>query len=525
MKEKVKNYFNNPVPPTRDERLEATDAFHGCSCDLLNCSKSCCLKNANRDFWQSSSSCQMGLSVTMSASVENSVIIMHGPVGCGHQLHNTTWSSNSGKAARNLPVKPVNWISTNLTTSEIVTGGEKKLREAIEYADRVFRPENIFVLSTCAPNIIGDDVEKIVCEEEKIVSAQVAAIHCPGFRSRYVSSAYDAFYHSLINHIKFEPIEYKDYTPLNPADSSQAVSALGYQYKKSHNVNLMSLESAGAPDEQELTRLLNALDLNVNVMAEYSNADKIRFFSEAALNVSLCWMHDDYIVRYMKEKYGIPYHMGMPLGLKHTRKWLTDIGEHFGIQEQASRLADYEEKLVLEAIAPFKEKLKGKKILVTGGSVRSAIEASLLGNDLGMEVLGVVGLLYDSNVEPAFEGLAKEQPDVPVAVSDQPYEYVNQIKKLKPDIVLAHAGYLQESSKLGVPTIPEFDVGGSYFGYNGVFQIAKKIVFALENSDYVKHISKYVNFPYKEEWYEKDPYHYLKHDKSKRKEKKNEEKI
>ena len=63
----------------------------------------------------------------------------------------------------------------------------------------------------------------------------------------------------------------------------------------------------GAQDETELTRILNALNLNVNVLPEYSNADKIRFVSESALNVSLCWMHDDYFVKYLKDKYNVPY--------------------------------------------------------------------------------------------------------------------------------------------------------------------------------------------------------------------------
>lgn len=510
MSELENKYVEKAIPPTREERLEATDAYHGCSCDLLECSRNCCLKGRDRDFWQGSSACQMFLSVMMSAPIENTVLIMHGPVGCGHQLHMVTNSTNAGKTARGLVPKPVNWLSTNLSTTEIVNGGEKKLREAIEYADKTFRPEFIFVLSTCAPNIIGDDVEKIISDESKVVSAQLTAIHCPGFRSKYVSSAYDAFYHALIRHIKLEPIAYKDYVPLNPADPASGFLAAGYEYKKKYTVNVMTLESMGPQDENELTRILNGLNLNVNVLPEYSNADKIRFVSESALNVSLCWMHDDYFVKYLKDKYDVPYYMGMPLGLKATRKWLVDIGEHFGLEAEAERLADYEEKLVLEAIEPFKEKLKGKRVMISGGAVRSAVEASLIHDDLGMEIVSVIGLLYDSNAEPSFEELTKDHPDVPVVISDQPYEFVNQVKTYKPDIVLCHANGLSEPAKLGAVTVPEFDVGGAYFGYNGVFQVARQLAFALENDSYVKEVSKHVKFPYKKSWYEKDPFAYLK---------------
>ena len=213
---------------------------------------------------------------------------------------------------------------------------------------------------------------------------------------------------------------------------------------------------------------------------------------------------------YLKDKYNVPYYMGMPLGLRATRKWLVEIGEHFGLKKEAERLADYEEKMVLEAIAPYKEKLKGKRVMISGGSVRSAVEASLIHDDLGMEIVSVIGLLYDSNAEVVFEDLAKEHPEVPVVVSDQPYEFVNQVKTYKPDIVLCHANGLAEPAKLGVVTVPEFDVGGAYFGYNGVFQVARQLVFALENHSYVTEVSKHVKFPYKQSWYEKDPFAYLK---------------
>ena len=128
----------------------------------------------------------------------------------------------------------------------------------------------------------------------------------------------------------------------------------------------------------------------------------------------------------------------------------------------------------------------------------------------GMEIVSVIGLLYDSNAEVVFEDLTKEHPEVPVVVSDQPYEFVNQVKTYKPDIVLCHANGLAEPAKLGVVTVPEFDVGGAYFGYNGVFQVARQLVFALENHSYVTEVSKHVKFPYKQSWYEKDPFAYLK---------------
>lgn len=506
----MSHYYNQAVPPVRDQRIEIADSFHGCGCDLVNCAKSGgCLLKKNRSFWQTNA-CQMALSLMMCSTVENAVVIMHGPVGCGTQLHTLTSATNKGKADRGLAVKPVPWLSTNLLEADVITGGEKKLEEAIAYADRTFRPEIIFVVSTCAPNIIGDDVEKVVANANQTAAAQVTAIHCPGFKSRVVASAYDAFYHSLLRHIRFDPIPYKDYVPLNPADPNAELGEQAYLYQKNHTVNLFNATSIGPQDEDEMTRLLNALGLNVRVYAEYSNADKFRLLPQAALNVSLCNMHDDYFLSYLKETYGMPYVIhGMPVGPEATREWLVAIAEHFGLTEQAQRLADWEEKLALEAIEPYLEKLKGKRVLLGGGSVRVASEAMLL-NKLGMEVIGLRGYNYDSNADPVFEKLARELPEVSVAVSNQAYEFVNQIKQYQPDIVITHNGSHQTPAKLGVPSIQLFDVGSAYFGYNGLFQLVRKIAFALDTTAYQKHIARHAKLPYQESWYEKEPFTYHK---------------
>ena len=505
----MSNYYHQAIPPVRDQRLSVADSFHGCGCDLVDCSKSGCLLQKNRSFWQTNA-CQMALTLMMCATVENSVIIMHGPVGCGTQLHNLTSATNAGKTNRGLVPNPVPWLSTNLQETDVIIGGEKKLAEAIAYADKTYRPEIIFVVSTCAPNIIGDDVERVVTEAGKQCAAQVTAIHCPGFKSRVVASAYDAFYHSLIRHIRFDAIPYKDYVPVNPADPNAEIGEQAYLYKKNHTVNLFNATSIGPQDEDEMVRLLNALDLNVRIYAEYSNADSFRLIPQAALNVSLCNMHDDYILQYLKEEYDMPYVIqGMPLGPEATRKWLKVVAGHFGIEDRADKLADYEEALVEKAIAPYLEKLKGKRVLLGGGSVRVAAEAMML-KKLGVEVIGLRGYNYDSNADPVFEELANELPDVSITVSNQAYEFVSQIKKYQPDLIITHNGSHQIPAKLGVPSIQLFDVGSAFFGYNGLFQLVRKMVFAMENTGYHKNVAAHAKLPYRQDWYEKDTFAYHK---------------
>lgn len=503
------SYYEQNIPPTREQRLTIGDSFSGCGKELLDCAQSGCMLQKNRKFWQAGA-CQMQLSLMMAATVENSVIIMHGPVGCGSTLHSLGPAANKGKAKRGKKPQVLVWLTTNLQESDVIGGGEKKLRETVEYADKTFRPEIIFVVSTCTPSIIGDDVEEVVRQTHKGVAAHLVSIHCPGFRTRVVATAYDSFYHGLLKHLPLEPLPGQDFISLKENEPGYELAIQNFAYRKNRTVNLFNATSIGPADEEELVRLLKALNLNVQVYTEYSSLAEYRKMSQAALNISMCNVHDDYLLAYLKDKYGLPYVIqGMPIGTKAVRKWLLAVAEHFGLEEKANRLADQEEKQVNEALQPFLPALKGKRVLISGGVVRVAEEAKVL-KDLGLEVIGVRAYHYDNGAEPIYGSLADELPEVHVSVSNQLFELANQIARYQPDLVIAHSGTQGWVAKMGVPAIQLFDVDRAYFGYRGLFSLVKRIAFAFENTSLPRRLAQHVNLPYKKEWYEKDPFSYLK---------------
>jgi nitrogenase molybdenum-iron protein alpha chain len=503
------SYYDQTIPPARDQRLSIGDSFAGNACDLLDCAKSGCLLQQNRRFWQTGA-CQMALTLMMAATVENSAIVMHGPIGCGTQLHALCVQTNKGKVQRGkLPAPPV-WLSTNLQESDVIGGGERNLREAIDYADRQFRPEIIFVVSTCAPSIIGDDIEEVVRQAQISASARVVSLHCPGFKSRVVASAYDVFYHGLLRHLPLEPEPWRDFNPLDVNGPQAELEQKKYEFTKSRTVNLWNATSIGPSDEAELTRLLGALGLKTRVFAEYTSADELRFVSQAALNVSMCNVHDDYMLTFLREKFGTPYVIaGMPIGFESTRRWLAEIASHFGLEAEAERLADYEEKIASEAIAPFLPKVQGKRVLMCGGVVRVGVEAVVL-RELGLNVIGLRAYHYDNNADPVYGALAEEMPDVEIAVSNQWFELCNQVKTLKPDLLISHNGTQGLLAKLGVPSIQLFDVDKAFFGYVGMFSILRRICFTFENTSYQERLSSHVKLPYKESWFKKKAFSYIK---------------
>ncbi len=508
----IMSYYEQSAPPVRDSRLKMGDSYAGNACDLVNCTREGCLLQQGRGFWQANS-CQMALSLMMATTVENSVIVMHAPGGCGALLHSLSVQSAKGKARRGKTPAPVPWLTTNLTEADVIGGGERKLRETIEYADREFRSEIIFVVVTCAPSIIGDDVEEVVRQARSHVSADVVSLHCPGFRSRVVASAYDTFYHGLLRGLDLTPAPWLDFGPPAPGDPQAELADKKYEYQKSRTVNVWNATSIGSEDENEVKRLLSSLGLNVRFFAEYSSRDELRQISEAGLNVSMCNVHDDYMLKYLEERFGTPYVIaGMPIGLRHTRSWLLSIAKHFGLEKEANGLADYEESLVKEAIEPFTEQVKGKSVLLCGGVVRVGAEATML-SELGLKVLSIRAYHYDEGADPIYEDVGDVLPDTPVAVSNQIFEMTHQIKSLKPDLVISHNGTQGYVAKLGVPSVQLFDADTAFFGYNGLYRILRRIVFEFKNTSYRERLSQHTRLPYKQSYFEGDAFRYIKRNK------------
>jgi nitrogenase molybdenum-iron protein alpha chain len=500
--------FEVKIPPVRDERLSIGDSFAGRSCDVLNCASSGCMLQKGRRFWQANM-CQMSLSIMMAVTVENSVIIEHAPLGCGSILHALGISAAAGKMRRGKQPGSTIWLSTNLQESDVIGGGEQRLHDTILYADREFHPEIIFVVSTCAPNIIGDDVEEVVRAVGAGTEAQVTSLHCPGFKSRVVASAYDAFYHSLLSHIRLEPIPYKDYQPVELSDPDYGLKMRQFNAKKQMTVNLFNATSIGPDDEIELTRLLNAIGIDVRIFAEYCSADELRMVSFAGLNVSMCNVHDDYILKFLLEKYNIPYIIcGMPIGIAGTRAWLLEIADHYGLTDKAMSLLDSEEEQLRASLAPLLPQIQGKRVVLDGGVIRSGAEALML-KELGVEVIGVNAFHYDNNADPVLFDLAEALPDVPFAISNQSFELINQLKKLKPDLAISHNGTHGALARAGITSMQLFDVNNPFFAFNGIYRFVRKMIFALRNTSYQDRLSLYAELPYKEDWYSKDPFFYV----------------
>ena len=89
--------------------------------------------------------------------------ITHGPIGCGYYSWLTRRNQTRVKNADDENYMTYS-LSTDMHENEIVFGGEKKLKQAVEEAYAIFKPKAISIFSTCPVGLIGDDVHSVARE-------------------------------------------------------------------------------------------------------------------------------------------------------------------------------------------------------------------------------------------------------------------------------------------------------------------------------------------------------------------------
>jgi nitrogenase molybdenum-iron protein alpha chain len=495
--------MNDIQAPKREDRLNGTCiAFGGTLCSAAEKAGCGCFDDGRRSFSQGSI-CLLLPGLAMIANIPDNVVLLHGAIGCGVCLHSQNANSRSGGLARFGRVKDAVWVSTGLNESDVISGGEPKLREAVIEADRLYRPRTITVVSGCVPGIIGDDIDGVISDIQPHVSAVLIPIHCEGFKTKIWATAYDAVYHGLSRTLLNDPIEKELLLEDELYDAK-------FAYMKSRTVNLLNVSSMGRADESELVRLMNALDLDVNIFPVFTSSEEMYKVKYAALSVSTCPTHDDYFAKFLEREFGIPYVLRhMPIGVRNTDEWIREIASHFEKETAAVRIIEREHAGLDRALAEYRAFFKGKKVFVSAGEFRSLATGGLL-HELGFEIVAIRAFHHDEFAIPEYEKLKETVGDFVFNIANvQPFEEANLLKRLQPDLYLGHWNDNATSAKLGIPSHVIYNTGLSYIGYKGAFEIARRLYRLLKNPAFNKNLSEYARLPYRKSWYREDPFKYI----------------
>lgn len=490
------HFLNATAPPTREERIGACHAFCGSCRQLKDGLLTGCAQLQNRKFSQSGG-CQLTLAVGIVSSFTNVVMIIHSPLGCCSNFAGTGGLRKTMRASKGKPDEDFVWLHTNLDELDVVQGGLDKLRKAILYAEKEYHPEAIVIANGCVPGIIGDDIDSLVTELQDRISAKLVPVHCEGFKSKFVASGYDSAYHGVLRHLIEPAGRYENIIPTEERDAL-------YQAKIDGTVNIFNVGSNSNGDEVELSRLVSALGLIPRVLPLHASMEDLAHIGEAALNVSICATHDDYLLGHLKERFGTDYLIDtLPIGIRNTSQWIRLIAARFHLEEEAEKLIRFEKEQLLQSLEPLKKALEGKSIFVGGGETRILTTAEFFAS-LGMKLVGVKAHNVDRFVENILDDMDNQELTIEVAAG-QPAEELNILRRLKPDLYIGHANANGWVTKLGVPNLPLFGQSFNYMGYSGAFELARKAVKVLKNTNFVKNISANVRLPLSEAWFERDP--------------------
>lgn len=480
-----------PHVQIRELRLNSITGFSGSAKELVKESHcGCGLKDRNRTFSQCLG-CMTSNAACAVTLIQDAAVISHGPVGCSTCLHEFNFTYQVNAPNRNVEHPTQRKVfTTNLQEKDTVYGGAVKLEKTIREVYKRTNAKAIFVLTTCAAGIIGDDVESVCNEAEAELGIPVIATFCEGFRSKMWTSGFDAGYHAVARKLIDKP-----------------------KQRRTDVINVINFWG-----EDFFSDWFAPFGARPNYITPYATVDSLKHAGEAAATIQICATLGSYLGAVLEQDFGVPeIPTAPPYGIKQTDRWFRELGKLLGKEEVAEQVIAEKKAKYLPRIAELREKLEGKTAYVTAGAAHGHALLDILG-ELGIQANGAAIFHHDpiyDNDRPETDQLAQrvnDYGDVPNyhVCNKQEFELVNSLYHVKPDLLLArHGGMTLWGAKFGIPSLLIGDEGYG-MGYEGLVRYGERILEALENDEFVKNFSKHAVNPYTKWWLEQETAYFQK---------------
>ena len=473
--------------PIREVRLGSITGFQGTAGELVRCARSGKLRDSARSFSQCMG-CSSGNALCQLSMIQDAAIVNHAPIGCAGDFFNYNFVYRVGQMERKLPSVNGRFFNTNIQENDTIFGATEKLADTIREAYRRAKPNVIFVTTSCASGIIGDDVEGVANDLSAELGIPVVACSCEGFKSKIWTTGFDSAYHSIVRKIVKPP------------------------ERKTNKVNIINFWGSHI-----FERLLRPLGYEPEYVVPFSTVAQLQRISEAAATIQICPTLGTYLGAALEQVYGVPEIKAPPAyGIAATDNWLRELGKVLQRETEIEEIIEQEHARVLPKLTEYREILKGKTAYLTAGAAHGHLLIALL-RELGLDVQGAAIFhhdpLYDSG-DAASDALAhtvNTYGDVPNynVCNKQAFELANILAKVKPDLMIArHGGMTIWGAKLGIPTLLVGDEQFG-FGYQGLLNYAERIVEILDNREFVTNLAKHSTNPYTKWWLEQDPFYFL----------------
>lgn len=470
--------FNSSNVATRENRIGSITGYVGSLSDLATKSECGTLKGCARCFSQSST-CLSSCALAQLSAIRDIAIIHHGPSGCSVVSAGAYYLDKVMAKKRGVTNDTV-YVGTDMNEKDTIFGSAEALRKIVLEVNRRYAPKAIFVASSCATGIIGEDIDSIVDELKEEIEVPIVAVHCEGFKSRIWATGFDIADHAVLSSIVKPPKQ------------------------KRNTVNFKNFYESARP---EIIEIFKHLDLEPVFLYCNSSVEELSQMSEAAATTCICGTLGNYLGNALEEKYGVPYVRTInPLGIAGFETWLRAIGDATGRRDKAEKYIEEQRKIYVPQIEELKKELTGLRAVI-GMGPGYTFEVSRVLDELGIKVVWALAWHYDKKYEngdvpPSMKYLLEHDVDFDASVADQQnFEVMNILHKYQPDLYLSrHPGSTVWAIKNGTPSVY---VADEYmiFGYKHTLDFAKSVLDSIRNRSFEKNLARRVKLPYTEWWY------------------------
>ena len=390
--------------------------------------------------------------------------IVHGPIACAGSSWDNRGTRSSGATLYRMG------MTTDLTEQDIIMGrSEKRLFHAIKQAVETYSPPAVFVYNTCVPALFGDDLEAVCKAAAERFGVPVVPVDSAGFygtKNMGNRIAGDA----MVKYV----VGTRDPDPLPASVQRPGI--------KVHDVNLIG-EYNIAGEFWHVLPLLDELGLRILcTLSGDARFREVQTMHRAEVNMMVCSKAMLNVARKLEKQFGTPWFEGSFYGISDTSQALRDFARLIGdpaLSARTEALIAREESRIVVALEPWKARLKGKRVLLNTGGVKSWSVVSAL-QDLGMVVVATGTKKSTEEDKARIRELMGEEALMLDDVS--PKKLLQVVKDYQCDILIAGGRNLYTALKARLPFLDinqEREFG--YAGYTGMLELVRQLALTIES--------------------------------------------
>lgn len=390
--------------------------------------------------------------------------IVHGSIACAGSSWDNRGTRSSGAKLYKIG------MTTDLTEQDVIMGrGEKRLFHSIKQAVEDHQPEAVFVYNTCVPALVGDDVDAICKSATERWGTPVVPVDAAGFygtKNLGNRIAGEAMVKYVIGTREPDPLP-----QTNRADDIRV-----------YDINLIGEYNIAG----ELWHVLPLLDeLGLRVLCTLSGDARFRevqTMHRAHVNMMVCSKAMINVARKLKDKYGTPWFEGSFYGATDVSQALRDFARLINdddLTQRTEALIAREEAKLDAALEPWRERLRGKRVLLYTGGVKSWSVISAL-QDLGMQVVATGTRKSTEEDKARIRELMGR--DAVMLEDGNPRALINIVREQNVDVLIAGGRNMYTALKARIPFLDinqERDFG--YEGYTGMIELARQLALTIES--------------------------------------------